>query len=146
MSTPREPDGAPPERPVIDFERNRREWSQEINGRITRMVAWSLRTDRPVAEPHLRKLGPDGRAAFGRALNRALDAELRAPARAAAPAASPTEAEPADPSGPPLLPEVDWADQRCPRASLSARAWHYGRITAALVFAVAAALLNYLKL
>lgn len=142
MASPSDPKRAPQERPVIDIARNIREWNDEVNGRIRKMVAWSLRVDRPVADHHLRKLGPDGRAAFGRALNRALDRKLRETAAAAAPAAEPDRLAPPEVPGPVLLPEVDWAERRRPRASAATRTWRWGGVVAALLVAVAAAWLR----
>ena len=144
MTSAPDPGAAPPERPAIDFTRNIREWHDEVDDRIERMVAWSLRTDRPVAEHHLRKLGPDGRAAFGRALNRALDRKVRETTAAAdEPAATVEPPERTDPAGP-VLPEVDWADRRCPRASPDLRTWGWGWMCAAFLTAVAAVWLSQL--
>lgn len=142
-----QPQGALGERPRIDYERNIREWHAEVRDRIRRMVTWSLDQDRPVAEQYLRKLGPDGRAAFQRALNGALDQRIAAlaPPAEAEPTPPEVEVEPearAEPASKPVgrrvVPLTDWSAQRCDRPSLAVRAQRQGWVAAALLVTLAA--------
>lgn len=151
MTAPDQPEGAPGERPSIDYERNIREWHEEVRGRIRRMVIWSLAEDRPVAERYLRKLGPDGRAAFQRALNAAIDRRIAALTPAPQAEAEPASADdllvtgtdhPPRPAGRFVVPVADWSAQRCERPSLAVRARRQGWAVAAVLVAVAAAWLH----
>ncbi|WP_058636025.1 hypothetical protein [Aureimonas ureilytica] len=135
--------GNTPARPTLaNMERNLREWKAEVRKRISRMVAETIDHNRAPDAKALRRLGPDGRAAFHRTLVTAMNSDIAA--KATRPRARQAAAllRPEGRDGPLLQAQPDWSARRKPRPSYVVRAWRAGLLRALLLILAAMALFH----